>query len=75
MYTEPTCGYMEAGCGAPFVDSVGYGPVLGGCSTCGSGGCDGGCCEGGVVTEGTVIEGGTVTAPAPESYTDPAPTE
>jgi hypothetical protein len=41
-YSEPGCGYVEAGCGAPFMGGnvVGYGPSM----PCDCGACDSGCC-------------------------------
>jgi hypothetical protein len=58
-YAEPSCGYMEAGCGEPFMGNVGYGPSMScDCGSCG-GGCDSGCCDGGVLSApdpaGTIV--------------------
>jgi hypothetical protein len=61
-YAEPDCGYMEAGCGAPFMGTVGYGPSMPcDCGSCGS--CDSGCCG----------DGGAMTPPAPEAFVQPTP--
>jgi hypothetical protein len=58
-YAEPSCGYAEASCGAPFPGMVSYGPEM----PVEYGSCDSGCCDG----------GGIVTPPAPESFVEPRP--
>ncbi|MEX2317757.1 MAG: hypothetical protein WD669_11435 [Pirellulales bacterium] len=35
---DPGCGYMEPGCGQPYMGGMSYGPMMtGGCDTCGTG--------------------------------------
>ncbi len=69
-YGEVGCGYVEAGCGAPFMGTVGYGPSMpcgcdSGCSSCSGygGGFDSGCCG---------ADGGTsFSAPTPQVAPQP----
>jgi hypothetical protein len=68
-YAEPSCGIssymMESGCGAPFPETVGYGPeMMMGCDPC-MGGCMDGCMSG-------MCEA-PFTAPSPETYVAPGP--
>ncbi|MCI0331951.1 MAG: hypothetical protein L0228_01845 [Planctomycetes bacterium] len=62
-YAEPSCGYVETGCGMPYGNVVAYGPMM----DCGPCGCEGGMCSGGF------SDGGVLSAPAPEQFVDPRP--